>query len=119
MKDRVYVVRIPDGFIIREEPIDFKVTALYSNQQFGDLSAIGPRLDVSFGGGRQSYVYLGRIYRSAVESRTLVDWAWSPINPQFLADPDVIGNFHLYPGVATSEHLFNRSAIAHRFLHAY
>lgn len=115
MKDRVYVVRIPDGFIIREEPIDFKVTALYSNQQFGDLSAIGPRLDVSFGGGRQSYVYLGRIYRSAVESRTLVDWAWSPINPQFLADPDIIGDFRLYPGVATTDHLFNKSAIAHRF----
>mmetsp|Transcript_107183 Transcript_107183/g.277272 ORF Transcript_107183/g.277272 Transcript_107183/m.277272 type:complete len:2939 (-) Transcript_107183:99-8915(-) len=115
MKDRVYIVRIPDGFIIREEPIDFKITALYSNQMYGDLSGIGPRLDTSVLGGRQTYAYFGRVYRSTVESRTLVDWEYNPINPKLLADPGVIGDWALYPGVADSEHLFNKSAIAFRF----
>lgn len=114
MKDRVYIVRIPDGFIVREEPLDFKVTSLFANQQYGDLSAIGPRLDVNLGGGRQSYVYLARVYRSAVESRTLVDWQYNPVNPFFLADPGIIGDFDLYPGLEASEHLFNKTAIAHR-----
>lgn len=115
MKDRIYIVRFPDGYIVREQPIDFKVANLYTNEKFGDLSCTGPRLEPSVRGGRMTYVYLGRVYRSAVDSTTLVDWAYNSVNPQRLMDPSIIGDYQIYPGVSANEHLLNQSAVAWRY----
>ena len=116
MKDRIYVVRIPDGYILEQQALDFKAVQIFSNEMHGDVSAIGPRLDTSLGGARgfQNYVYLCRVVRSDIEDATIVDWRYNPINPPRLASVNDVGHFHLYPGVAVSEHLQNLSGIAHR-----
>merc|ERR1719183_1596170 len=46
MKDRVYFVRIPDGFIFNKGGVglvDFKILQIFANEKYGDVSAIGPR----------------------------------------------------------------------------
>eukprot|EP00929_Paragymnodinium_shiwhaense_P022172 TRINITY_DN14238_c0_g1_i1.p1 TRINITY_DN14238_c0_g1~~TRINITY_DN14238_c0_g1_i1.p1 ORF type:complete len:2889 (-),score=719.16 TRINITY_DN14238_c0_g1_i1:210-8876(-) len=116
MKDRVYFVRIPDGFIVYEESVDFKIEQLFSNEKFGDVSALGPRYEIGNTiGGAQSYVYLARVFYSELEETVMVDWRFNPVNPIKLASTEAIGDFQIYPGVSTSEHLYNKSAIVYRF----
>jgi len=117
-RDQVYFVRIDDAFIMREESVDFKIENIYANEKYGDISAMGPRFDIIEQKNYQAYIYLGRVYYqqySDTEQATQVDWRFNPINPIKLASDEQVGDFQIYPGVATSEHLFNKTAIAYRF----
>jgi len=116
MKDRIYFVGLPNGNIISQHALDFKIVQMFSNEKYGDLTAIGPRLPIGAPIGRQMYVYLGRVFYSQVESQTRVDWGFNPINPQLVVPYAETQAFHLYPGLAASEHIYNKSAIAHRYL---
>lgn len=116
MKDRMYFVRIPDGYIIFEAALDFKVMQILANEKYGDVTAIGPRLDPLIGSGLQSYMYLGRVYRSDIEDRELVDWQYNPLNPPRVVQTSVSGDWLLHPGISASDHLFNKSAIAYRHI---
>jgi hypothetical protein len=123
MKDRFYFLNIEDANIIKEDAVDFKVIQLFANEQYGDVSAIGPRVrEAQFLAqegqpkGSQTYVYLARVYHSEISEDTLVDWRWNVINPILLSEEAVIGAFQLYPGIGTSEHLYNKTAIVYRFV---
>eukprot|EP00927_Polykrikos_kofoidii_P031598 TRINITY_DN27142_c0_g1_i1.p1 TRINITY_DN27142_c0_g1~~TRINITY_DN27142_c0_g1_i1.p1 ORF type:complete len:2814 (+),score=350.13 TRINITY_DN27142_c0_g1_i1:234-8675(+) len=116
MTDRVYLVKIPDGQILEENPLDFKVLQFFANEKYGDVSAIGPRNETRGLGMVQTYVKLCRVTWSNIENATVVNWQYSMINPERLAPTSVTGFFLLYPGVSSSEHLYNKSAIAHRYI---
>lgn len=114
MKDHIYFIRIQDGFIVYDSPLDFKVLQIFTNEKWGDVTVLGPRMYLGFGIGSMSYIYLARVYRDMIEERTVVDFQYNPINPTYVAPVENTQDYHIYPGVAVSEHLFNYSAIAHR-----
>jgi len=115
MKDRVYIVRIPDGYVVHHSGLAMKVLQLFANEKYGDISAIGPMMQLSTTAGAQTYVKLGRVYRSDVELRTLVEWTYTPNNIELLVDDfNSISDLLLYPGVSSTEHLFNKSALMYR-----
>lgn len=114
MKDHIYFIRIEDGFIVYDSALDFKVLQIYTNEKYGDVTVLGPRMYLGFGIGSMSYIYLARVYRDNIEERTVVDFQYNPINPTYVAPIENTQDYHIYPGVAVSEHLFNYSGIAHR-----
>jgi len=114
MKDRVFFVRIPDGFIMHQQAVDFKILQIYTNEKYGDVTVLGPRQGLGLGESAQSYVDLARVTRDYVEEATIIEWLYNPINPPYVTDLTETRDMMIYPGVAASEHLYNYSAIAHR-----
>ena len=43
MKDRMFIISVPDGEVLKDEGLDFKVLQFLTNEKFGDISAVGPR----------------------------------------------------------------------------
>jgi hypothetical protein len=119
MPDRVYVVMIPTGQFIHAQNVDFKFLQLFANEEFGDVTGIGPRLEQSgdsvfYGQGIHNYVHLCRISKDPSADRAIVDLVpFNIYNPPLVVSTDVTGNYHLYPGVSASQHLENRSIIMH------
>eukprot|EP00930_Biecheleria_cincta_P039523 TRINITY_DN27167_c0_g2_i1.p1 TRINITY_DN27167_c0_g2~~TRINITY_DN27167_c0_g2_i1.p1 ORF type:complete len:2805 (-),score=431.05 TRINITY_DN27167_c0_g2_i1:54-8468(-) len=116
-KERIYFIRIPDGYILRSEALDFKVLQIFTNEKYGDVSALGPR---DFAGDpKQSYVRLATVTRNeASETEPNIEWSYgnggSDSQPEMLVKTDVTKDMQIYPGLSVSEHLFNYSGIAHR-----
>merc|ERR1719162_1997425 len=112
MKDRVYFVRIPDGFIFNKGGVglvDFKVLQIFANEKYGDVTAIGPRKGFQEDKSSQSYIYLARVYQDYAEDKTVVDWRFNEQVPDILVEnPMEIAGMEIYPGLATSQHLFNK-----------
>merc|ERR1719162_1179626 len=115
MKDRVYFVRIPDGLIFNKGSVglmDFKILQIFANEKYGDVTAIGPRQGFQEVKSSQTYIYLARVYQDFVEDKTIVDWRFNEQVPDVLVEnPLEIADFEIYPGLAASQHLFNKSAI--------
>jgi hypothetical protein len=117
-KDIVYFARIPDGLILNEGTagkVDFKILQLFANEKYGDVSAVGPRLGFQEEEPSQTYLYLARVYYDSVEEGVVIDWMFDEQAPDLLLeDQRIIAAKEIYPGLAASQHLFNKSAIAFR-----
>jgi hypothetical protein len=116
IKDRLYIVTIPDGTIIFQAPLYFRVVQLFTNEKYGDITAIGPRYLSGTITGAHQYLYLGRIYNDTATLSTAIDWPFNPSNPDYVTPVANTQDLMLYPGVCTSEHLYNTSAIAYRYV---
>lgn len=113
-KEHVYFIRIPDGLIIYDDVVDFKILQMFTNEKYGDVTVVGPRAKAGGNDGAMIYVKLARVRRNTLENKTVIDWQYNPVNTEYVADDQETYDLHVYPGVAASEHLFNFSAIAHR-----
>jgi hypothetical protein len=119
MKERLYVVEIDSGFILRDEELDFKVLQMFGNEKYGDITAIGPRYPRESGQteGQHSYIHICRIARSPLDNEIIVNWMFEDVfDPQLLLSVESTSNWTLYPGVGASEHRYNKSAIMHSYV---
>lgn len=105
---RIYFVDIPSGEIIYEKPLDFIVMQLFSNEQYGDVTAAGYRF------GAQIYTELARVYYSPDEDAKKVDWRYNNLFPNYLVPSDSFKSVQLYHGTGASDHLYNKSYIWYR-----
>jgi hypothetical protein len=71
--DRMYIVSIPDGKIIHEATLDFRVMQILANEKYGDVTALGPRKKTT------SYLAMARVTQNDA-GQQLVDWQYNPIN---------------------------------------
>jgi hypothetical protein len=119
MKEHLYIVNIIDGFIINDFELDFKVIQMFGNEKFGDISAIGPRYPrIAAGGleGQNTFIHLARIAKNPLNDEINVYWMFDdPFNPKILIAETLTADWHLYPGVAASEHIYNKSAVMHSY----
>ncbi|CAK0875025.1 unnamed protein product, partial [Prorocentrum cordatum] len=116
--DRLYIVTIPSGKIMFQAPLYFRVVQLFTNEKYGDITAIGPRYLSGTISGAHQYLYLGRIYNDSTTDpwSSAVDWPFSPNNPTYVTPVANTQDLMLFPGTCASEHLYNTSAIAYRYV---
>ncbi|CAE7870466.1 unnamed protein product, partial [Symbiodinium microadriaticum] len=109
-KSRVYFISIPDAVIIEAQGLDFTVLQLMVNEKHRDVIAVGHR------SGNMMIVMIARIYFNTLENAKRVEWLYTPalsgskMDLSFGCQRD-FGDLFLTPGLAVSEHLFNKSFI--------
>ncbi|CAE7841598.1 unnamed protein product [Symbiodinium necroappetens] len=105
-KSRVYFISIPDAVIIEAQGLDFTVLQLMVNEKHRDVIAVGHR------SGNMMIVMIARIYFNTLEEgRDAISLGGSSRRPQRLVPTEDFGDLFLTPGLAVSEHLFNKSFI--------
>jgi len=107
-KHHVYLASIPDGNIIGDLALDFTVYQLIANEAFGDVTAAGSRY------GEQQYVHIAKVYYDQVEARKRVNWLYDPAFPPYITSQYAMSDVSLHPGLAVSDHLYNKSMLAYR-----
>jgi hypothetical protein len=116
MTDRIFIASIPDGEVIYDEALDFKVLQILANEKFGHVSALGPRDQPGAAGPVQQYIYLGRVFYSEGEMKKKMDWQFNRLAPILLTESGVLDDVWFYPAMSCSEHMFNKSLISYKSL---
>ncbi|CAK8985126.1 Uncharacterized protein SCF082_LOCUS16885 [Durusdinium trenchii] len=105
-KSRVYFISIPDAVIIEAQGLDFTVLQLLVNEKHGDVIAVGHRA------GSMMIVTIAKIYFNEVPKKNQnARNGTLQLRPQRLVPVEDFGDLFLSPGLAASEHLFNKSFI--------
>jgi hypothetical protein len=118
MKDRMFIISVPDGEVLKDEGLDFKVLQFLTNEKFGDISAVGPRESIGKSYPVQQYIHMAQVRYSEEDDTKKVDWMFSAMAPHLLTDDGLIDDYWFYPSVSCSEHLFKKSMLTYKALPA-
>jgi hypothetical protein len=110
LRHRVYFIDIEAGQVRAEHDLgDFQVLQLFTNEKYGDVTAVGWRID-----GISLYTKIAQVQFNEIEQRRVVYWTYNPIAYLQLVPEYIFQDLSISPGQAVSDHLYNKSYIWYR-----